>query len=321
MPTIVKGQCFPTLQDFKNAFREWAVEKNFTPAILDSDTHRVRAGCRSSPNCPFRIRANFLEKRGCVKVTTCDDVHTCISSSGVLTNQEIKRAETSKLTFLLEAIPKLITVDSQTTTKAIMDAIEQKYGQKIALRQAQKVKKRLAPTPSDGSCKHCGQSNHAYRRCPERRRPTGIQTQNQHSLDIHLEEDGGSMQIDSPHDTTTSQDASMGGANVQESVNAQNITISGLERPSNGVSLPTTQSVVNMDPGLLNGHQTFAPSTGTRLVPSTLAEQMTHQSTTLTPQDTRMEAARLMQRAAWLMGEAAKLNAEAARVIASVAHS
>ena len=46
MPAIVQGQDFASLQDFKTALHEWAIEKGFTPAILDSDYHRVRAGCR-----------------------------------------------------------------------------------------------------------------------------------------------------------------------------------------------------------------------------------------------------------------------------------
>ena len=100
-----------------------------------SNVHeRVRAGCRSSPDCPFRIRANFLEKRGYAKVTTCDDVHNCTSTSDHLVSQNIPRAETCKLKFLIGAVPNLLAVTKETTTGNIIEAVERKYGQKIALR-------------------------------------------------------------------------------------------------------------------------------------------------------------------------------------------
>jgi hypothetical protein len=43
---IALGQRFDSLQEFKAALRNWAVEACFTPAILDSDSRRVRVGCR-----------------------------------------------------------------------------------------------------------------------------------------------------------------------------------------------------------------------------------------------------------------------------------
>jgi hypothetical protein len=46
MAPLFQGQQFASLQQFKDALRAWAVQANFTPAILDSDSHRVRAGCR-----------------------------------------------------------------------------------------------------------------------------------------------------------------------------------------------------------------------------------------------------------------------------------
>ena len=43
MPPIVYGDSFASINEFKARFREWAVEENFTPHILDSD---IRVGCR-----------------------------------------------------------------------------------------------------------------------------------------------------------------------------------------------------------------------------------------------------------------------------------
>lgn len=165
MPAIEQGQTFDNLLDFKKALREWAIERNFTPHILDSDSHRVRAGCRTGPDCPFRIRANYNEKRALAKVTTCDDIHTCVSTSELLVSQNIKRPEAGKLKFLIDAVPKLIDVDGKTTTSTIIEAVEGRYGQKISLRQAQKVKRALV-RKSKGPCRQCHRIGHGRRNCP-----------------------------------------------------------------------------------------------------------------------------------------------------------
>jgi hypothetical protein len=46
MTSISIGQRFESLAQFKTALRKWSIEANFTPSILDSDSRRVRAGCR-----------------------------------------------------------------------------------------------------------------------------------------------------------------------------------------------------------------------------------------------------------------------------------
>ncbi|CAL8579866.1 hypothetical protein XPA_005596 [Xanthoria parietina] len=171
MPPITTDQTFPSLLAFKAALRDWAIERNFTPHILDSDSHRVRAGCRTLPNCPFRIRCNWNEKRGTARVTTCEDVHTCLASTTQALahqHQDIKRAETGRLKFLLEVVPQLVNVTVTTTTTAIIDAVEQRYGQRIPLRQAQKVKREIAGR-IHGPCRYCQRGGHSKRNCPTRK--------------------------------------------------------------------------------------------------------------------------------------------------------
>ncbi|MCJ1350660.1 MAG: hypothetical protein MMC33_000641 [Icmadophila ericetorum] len=199
MPPIVAGQKFSSLQDFKKALRDWAIEKGFTPAILDSDTHRVRAGCRSSADCPFRIRANFQEKNGFARVTTVDDTHNCIAAAGQLASQDIKRAETCRLKFLTEVVPTLITVTQETSTKTIMEVVEKKYGQKIAIRQAQKVKAFLAPK-SKGPCPHCGKAYHRSGRCPLIRKSASDRSESPQQMDQDYGNDASAMQLDSHED-------------------------------------------------------------------------------------------------------------------------
>ena len=168
MLPIEPGHTFSSLADFKEALRQWAIECNFTPHILDSDSHRVRAGCRSSPDCPFRIRANYNAKRGDARVTIVENVHTCGLTGQGPAHQNIKRAETGKMKFLMEAVPRLMTVTAETTIPNIIEVVERHYGQQIPKRQAQKVKGALVQRVK-GPCRHCHRVGHTRRYCPQLR--------------------------------------------------------------------------------------------------------------------------------------------------------
>ena len=346
MPAIEEGQVFASLQEFKDALREWAIERNFTPHILDSDSHRVRAGCRTAPDCPFRIRANYNEKRRNAKVTTVDDNHTCVSTSDQLVSQNIKRAEAGKLKFLLEAVPKLIRVDRKTKTDVIVQAIENRYGQTISVRQAQKVKRELSKKLK-GPCRLCQSTSHSRRDCPQR--PASTQ-------DL-----AGARSGDLPDDIVVYSDAEMGDSSSSEerprkpthcSVcfqtghNRKNCPEKDKHDASQAgnsaspvdpqVPAPTAlmsnglQNRVPLDPTLTNGFhpsiQRVAHAVQTlesSRPPVTDTEQATRGdiAPVRTRQATALEAARLMQKAGTLMKEAARLHTEAARLTASLANT
>ncbi|KAI4209234.1 MAG: hypothetical protein LQ351_007813 [Letrouitia transgressa] len=348
MPAIVEDQTFPTLQDFKNALREWAIERNFTPHILDSDSHRVRAGCRSSPNCPFRIRANYNEKRGNAKVTTCDDVHNCVSNSHIAAHQNIKRAETGRLKFLVEAVPKLITVGVATTTAEIIEAVERKYGQKIPVRQAQKVKRALAGR-IHGPCRYCHLDGHSKRNCPTRKRDqaTGIMNRPE---DVHAEmfdfgQDGIASDSDRDHEPPSDRRCTLcfqpghNRGNCPCRQDPPNSTTPSQSHQPNAITRPSQPQVSSatpnhsdsfLDPILVSSSsspmhglptlpsqpRSTTPNINVSPLPPTQAQRALQ-----TPSDARKEAARLMSQAAMLMNEAAKLNAEAARITSALANS
>ena len=337
---ITQGQHFKTLQDFKNALRDWAIERNWTPHILDSDSHRVRAGCRSSPNCPFRIRANYSTKRGDAKVTTCDDNHTCEPfrvNAQMRAHQDIKRAETGKLKFLLDAVPRLMTVTLETSIVDIIDTVERQYGQKIPTRQAQKVKASLVDRVK-GPCRHCHQLGHTRRHCPQltTSTPSHVSTPARGQEISNLTNEAGDG------DDATYAD---GGLELDHGNDVPFGPLSSTsERHLNGVAIsdPHTQASQNsspvpamslqpdeviMDPLLHNSIQ--ASSIREEVVPEQDPNEQFDQTATApiaaqdepSPQEARLKAAQLMQQAAGLMQEAAKLNAEAARLTASVANS
>lgn len=290
---------------------------------------------RSSPDCPFRIRANHHEKKGYAKVTTCDDIHTCVSNPGRPASQDIKRAEASKLKFLLEAVPKHIVVDQDTTTKTIIEIVKEKYGQDIALRQAQKVKAMLCPK-SKQACTRCGKIHARTVQCDrirmsQARQPKATVASGLNDIiQIGQEIDGDILQL--PDHSTATNDTL--GSQVPPQVYIS-VDSSLLSNPDSRLlhTLHSPQVRAPRDPNLAleaqalpmipNHFQVQPPAPRTLLMtgmgPRPAAPSAHHQ-TLKTPRETRHEAARLMQKAARLMQEAARLNAEAARLTASVAN-
>lgn len=338
MPPIVQGQIFPSLLDFKNALRDWAIERNWTPHILDSDSHRVRAGCRSSPDCPFRIRANYSVKRGDAKVTTCDDNHTCepfrADADLGKPHQDIKRAETGKLKFLLEAVPKLLLVTLDTNIQEIIDAVAQRYGQKIPLRQAQKVKSALTDRVK-GPCRHCHQLGHTRRHCPQLQDSApGPMSFAQNSITHHSNGNG-------DHDDAAYADGGLdyepadgGHSDLMDygNDNSSNNNTSGFslghpqQLPTN-MFAPSRQNGLSIDPTLASRMERLNSGEAPVPVQPAVAPQQTPNQLTApqnpqaakTTKEARLEAAKLMQQAARLLQEAARLNSEAARIFASAA--
>ena len=345
MPPIVQGQTFPTLLDFKNALRDWAIERNWTPHILDSDSHRVRAGCRSSPDCPFRVRANYSVKRGDAKVTTCDDNHTCepfrAGSDLGKPHQDIKRAETGKLKFLLDAVPKLMLVTLDTNIQEIIDTVAQTYGQKIPLRQAQKVKSALTDRVK-GPCRHCHQLGHTRRHCPQLQDTApGPMHFTQNSITHHSngndDHDDGAY-ADGGLDYETAEGGHsdlMDYANDNPPTNNTSGFSLGHPQPlTTSMFAPSRQNGLAIDPTLtsrierLNSGEApvpvqpaVAPQQTPTQHPAPASQLTANQNgqTSKTPQEAHLEAAKLMQQAARHMQEAARLNSEAARLVASAA--
>ena len=344
MPPITNGQTFPTLLDFKAALRQWAIEGNWTPHILDSDSHRVRAGCRSTPNCPFRIRANFSAKRGDAKVTTVEDLHTCDPLNGVgpsqRAHQDIKRAETGKLKFLLEVVPTLMTVTVDTSIHDIIATVEQHFGQKIPTRQAQKVKGGLV-TRVKGPCRHCHRMGHTRRHCPQLKNSTGGPldfSHNDSTMDISRDGDGAEHDFRAGMNDTTFGDESMTYHDESTTYNpthdASNSNVDpGLEqavgepdfaaspiapRSQMALSLPSSTTL-----SLQNSRAPFPPQPG--IPPNGLDQDGNPAhlpsipvSTARTNAEKRAEAARLTQQATALMQQAMRMQTEASRLLESI---
>lgn len=305
--SIKEGDTFNSLQEFKASLRRWAISENWTPHILDSDKFRVRAGCRSASGCPFRIRANFNATKRRVLITTCISRHTCFQFRDHENplHQNIKRSETGKLKFLLEEVPRLLEVNTDTHVQEIVNVIEQKFGQKIPIRQAQKVKTALTPRIL-GPCRECRQIGHTRRHCPQREQSTTVN-------DVHLSIDEDARQAANGLHSTGEDHQNIADGDTLQDVPATGAIITDLEERQRRHA---TSSHSSCDSAIA----TACAASSDRLQPSpnSVSPGLVHAEepqSTVTAAETRLKASELMHRAASLMEEAAKLNFEAARLM------
>ena len=210
-------------------------------------------------------------------------------------------------------MPRLLHVDQSTPTKAIVDAVKQKYGQEIALRQAQKVKTYLCPKhagpldprviedlPDVSVAPRAVVGRDVARQCPEDRMVDGEMDLDLH--DVHRESMGNASlpALRTSHERSRLADSLPSNSNSDTNRNQR---------------LPT----MNMDGqlNLLPPHLTAFNST---LASSTLGNNG-FMGSGKTAQEIRNEAAVLFQRASEKFQEASFLHAEASRLFASVANA
>ena len=315
----------------------------------------MRAGCRSAPNCPFKIRINYNEKRGEARVATCETNHSHPIGENV--SQGIKRPETARLKFLCEVVPTLITVNVNTTVRQICEAVFKRYGQAISQRQGQKLKRLLVKKP----CRHCEQRGHSGKHCPNR--SGSAENEGAHGEDGATDEDTSGDELprrksrchicfQTGHNRQKCPDkepsiqpelpilqdpSTIHGKQLQQAGCASDPLPDGDDgfndaqpnsedgqtdqtaqsQPDAGVSQPpSTQRLTSTAP------TSFHPVQYTGIVPP-MAYSIPHQMpramaiTQPRPQENiRLRAAELMRQAASLTQEAAKLNFEAARLLA-----
>lgn len=94
-------------------------------------------GCRSSLNCLFRIRCTYDSDTGVATVVRLTPEHNCLGTAPTAWGEH------SKMSFLVIAVPNLLTITTKTNTAAIVDVIRRHHRGVIALCQTQKVKQLL----------------------------------------------------------------------------------------------------------------------------------------------------------------------------------
>ena len=231
----------------------------------------------------------------------------------------MSRAETSKLKFLLEAVPHLLTVDQSTPPKAIIDAVRQKYGTEIALRQAQKVKANLCPRPRGSGEQlyepRVGDDRLLHEQKESRHDPTTghfSPTLNDDS-DMHVDFHDGDLTHLGQHRTTGEEEPS---STQQQEL----LTVAPLPIIPTNMSTPDGRNtVVHMIPQPSQALSMPQPFSEAAMANGPIFT--TDSSNSKTPQEIRAEAAALFQRASEKFQEASRLHAEATRLFASVVDS
>ena len=219
--------------------------------------------------------------------------------------------------FLLGVVPHLLTVDHSTPPKDIIDAVKQKYGQEIALRQAQKVKSSLCPKSRQPSNPN---ANDGENRSAARRRRFRDSTATHGPTDA-TENTG--MQLDTQDEQEPS---SIGAGSLprESRSSARHLhpiaSAASLPDPSHNDTMPSARLPDNDSNGFHGFYVPQLASFNHRMaarVPNTRYTM----SAGKTPQEVRNEAAVLFQRASEKFQEACFLHAEASRLFASVSNS
>ena len=72
---------FPSIKAFKAAMLEYFTKEKFTIDVLQSNTSRVRYGCRSSAECSFRINCHWHEASTTATIFKVVGDYTCPGSA------------------------------------------------------------------------------------------------------------------------------------------------------------------------------------------------------------------------------------------------
>lgn len=144
---LLVGQRFSSLEEFKSAIRSISVRQHWDLRVVRSNKKSVVLGCRSSPNCYFRVvcRAN----KNATYITSLQDTHSC-RQNVAMTGPTPARSEASHVRFLLNEIPKIFDMKSRIKGQDVVDAVKRKHGYDISMRQAQRALTKLQPRQSRG---------------------------------------------------------------------------------------------------------------------------------------------------------------------------
>ncbi|KAJ5232802.1 Transposase MuDR plant [Penicillium chermesinum] len=138
-------QRFVSLEEFKSVIRSISVRQHWELRVIRSNKKSVVIGCRSSPNCFFRVvcRSN----KNATYITSLQDSHSC-HRSGDSPTRTPARSEASHVRFLLSEIPKLFDMKSRIRSQDVVDAVKRYHGYDISSRQAQRALIRLQSAES-----------------------------------------------------------------------------------------------------------------------------------------------------------------------------
>ncbi|KAF0916312.1 hypothetical protein E2562_005915 [Oryza meyeriana var. granulata] len=84
-PVMDLGTIYPSMDEFRMAVRQFAINEEFALGTEKSDKKRFRGFCKSSDDCPWKINASKHKGQSTVEVTALTDHHTCVFTMRVKT--------------------------------------------------------------------------------------------------------------------------------------------------------------------------------------------------------------------------------------------
>ncbi|GAB1743760.1 hypothetical protein NU219Hw_g681t1 [Hortaea werneckii] len=158
LPSLEVKTVFPSLSAVKEAVEAYALAQGWTPHTKKRDRVRICMGCRAIKGCPYHVRAESCLEGA--RISSSKLAHTCGG------NMNVKRHQTSRLTFLKEEVPKFMEITPQTPAKEIQEAVFQRFGTRISLAQCTKLKGRTRyKRPAFQGCGRCGEGGHNRLTC------------------------------------------------------------------------------------------------------------------------------------------------------------
>nr|XP_034569455.1 uncharacterized protein LOC117833969 [Setaria viridis] len=112
-PKMDLGTMYPSMDEFRLAVRQFAINEEFELGTEKSSKERFRGFCKSSEECPWRIVGRRQANEKTIKVTFLVDQHDCISSSRVKTITPSQKWVASKAVSIIRNIPNIGAIELQ----------------------------------------------------------------------------------------------------------------------------------------------------------------------------------------------------------------
>ena len=162
LPSIDVGTMYPTLEDVKNAVTGHAISQGWTCGVHKRDKTRILLRCRTGTHCPFHLRAEQYAEGA--RICALKPEHNCSFKPD---QSHVPRSHASSLRFLRQELPNFMTIDVNTRPQEISDAIFQRFGTRVSIKQCRQLK--VAPkrkrAPSIATCSTCGAVGHNRKTC------------------------------------------------------------------------------------------------------------------------------------------------------------
>ncbi|KAL5320366.1 hypothetical protein ACEPPN_011167 [Leptodophora sp. 'Broadleaf-Isolate-01'] len=116
-PSLKVGDKFNSLRAFKDAVIDQAVHERWEPRCKKSEMLYVRYTCFFENTCQWRARCNWSPKAEEATISVWEGEYACFDQV------RHQRPVVARIAYLLELVPKLMTVERRTHISSIRDQI------------------------------------------------------------------------------------------------------------------------------------------------------------------------------------------------------